>query len=241
MREGADDIVHALWFTWKYINGVNFWEEDKATGTSKGQITWSDVEIDTRPDHAAGISMKLAYSPNGLDPVLEEERTIAVSAPDSQGTYRIDWKSVFAACSDEKVVLNRTPIEGQRGGKSYGGYAGLSVRFNGAASDIQVHTEKGRIKEWLAGGKYNGKAWSMDYSGIVGGQAAGIAIIEHPDNLNAPTTWYSIDSSFKYFSPAVIFQQPHTLKPGESMTLRYRVFIHPERWNATALRARLVK
>lgn len=37
-------------------------------------------------------------------------------------------------------------------------------------------------------GKSYGKAWSMDYSGLVGGRTAGIAIFEHPGNLNAPTT-----------------------------------------------------
>jgi hypothetical protein len=87
--------------------------------------------------------MKLAYSlTKQEEPVLLEERTISVSAPDAKGTYRIDWKSVFTACSAEDVVLDRTPIEGQRGWKSYGGYAGLSVRFKDAATDVQVHTEK---------------------------------------------------------------------------------------------------
>jgi hypothetical protein len=186
--------------------------------------------------------MKLAYSlTKQEEPVLLEERTISVSAPDAKGTYRIDWKSVFTACSAEDVVLDRTPIEGQRGGKSYGGYAGLSVRFKDAATDVQVHTEKGRISQWSSGGKYNGKAWSMDYSGLVGKRTAGIAIFEHPRNLNAPTTWYTIDSAFKYFSPAVIFRQPHTLKAGESMTLQYRVFINQGRWNADTLRGKFVE
>jgi hypothetical protein len=40
-----------------------------------------------------------------------------------------------------------------------------------------------------------------------------------------------------FFTPAVICYGPMTLKPGQSMTLRYRVFIHPGRWDAGRLRA----
>lgn len=231
---------HALWFTWKYINRINFWEEKKKKKGSKGEIIWSDVEISTHPDFNAKISMNLAYKlSDNTDPVLREKRNMIISAPDIDGTYNIDWKSVFTSCSAEDIVLDRTPIEGQEKGKSYGGYAGLSVRFKGTATEIQVHTEKGLITDWSEQRRYNGKAWSMDYSALVDGRVGGIAIFEHPDNLNAPTTWYAIDGKLKYFSPAIIFHQPYTLKAGESMTLNYRITIHNERWEAEVLRGLL--
>ena len=228
---------HALWFSWKKINGVNFWEENKKTGKAKGKNSWSDVKVSTRPDHSALISMNLAYGlTEEAEPILKEKSTMTVSAPDANGTYCIDWKSVFTACSSEDVVLDRTPIEGQPEGKSYGGYAGLSVRFKWEAMDIQVNTEKGQITDWSKEGRYNGKAWSMDYSAMVEGQIGGIAIFEHPRNINAPTTWYAISSRMKYFCPALIFTRPHTLKAGETMTLKYRVCVHSDRWEADALR-----
>jgi hypothetical protein len=39
-----------------------------------------------------------------------------------------------------------------------------------------------------------------------------------------------------YINPAVICFKPHTLPAGESLTLRYRVVIHPGHWDAPDLR-----
>jgi hypothetical protein len=44
------------------------------------------------------------------------------------------------------------------------------------------------------------------------------------------------NSSMHYFSPAVIQEKPYLLKAGQSLTLRYRVVIHPGRWSAEQLR-----
>lgn len=227
---------HALWFSWKYINGVNFWEESKQTGKAQGKNAWSDVKVTTRPDHTATIAMNLSYTlPEETEPILKEKRTMVVSAPDGAGTYAIDWESAFTACSSEDVVFDRTPIEGEPKGVGHGGYAGLSVRFKWEATEIQAHTEQGQIDEWTDKGRFNGEAWSADYSALLGDKTGGIAIFEHPDNLNAPTSWYVINAKLKYYSPAVIFRKPHTLAAGETMTLKYRVYVHEGRWGADAL------
>jgi hypothetical protein len=39
-----------------------------------------------------------------------------------------------------------------------------------------------------------------------------------------------------YFSPAVICYGPHTLQAGQSFTLRYRILVHPDRWDAEQLK-----
>jgi hypothetical protein len=38
-----------------------------------------------------------------------------------------------------------------------------------------------------------------------------------------------------FFSPAVICYGPHTLPAGAVMTLRYRVIVHPGRWDRRRL------
>jgi len=77
----------------------------------------------------------------------------------------------------------------------------------------------------------------MDYTGVFEGREAGIAILDSAANINSPSPWYAIsDSSMRYFSPAVIQDRPHTLKAGQSFTLRYRVVIHPGRWSSEQLR-----
>ena len=223
-----------LWFSWKFINGLNYWEEDKTTGASEGRTEWRDVKIDTRPDFTARITMNLSYRPTNGQPVLTEQRVIEVSAPDAQGVYHLDWTMTFKALGKD-VFLDRTPIPGEPEGKGHGGYAGLSVRFAQVLTNIQVMTSSGSIA--FTNGGYRGKAIAADYAGTLENQAIGIAMVDHPRNLNSPSPWWIIDNkAMKYFSPAVLCYGAHTLKAGKAMTLRYRVIVHPGRWNAERLR-----
>jgi hypothetical protein len=82
----------------------------------------------------------------------------------------------------------------------------------------------------------------MEFSGVFGGQSAGIAVLDHPENLNAPSPWYAIASNpMKYFSPAVICYKPHTLGAGKTFTLNYRVVIHPQKWYSENLKSQINK
>ena len=231
---------HALWFAWKNINGVNFWEEDPQTGQSNGKTTWNNVNVTTAKDHSAAITMELLYNHREQEPILTEKRSMAVSPPTVDGTYYIDWTSEFKACSDVDVTFDRTPLADEPGGQPWGGYAGLSVRLNGQGQNWTVETDKGPLK-W-ANGTFRGKANAMDYSGIFDGQAAGIAILDHPENLNAPSPWYAINNNpMKYFSPAVICYKPHTLPAGQTFTLKYRIIVHPKKWDADTLKTQIDK
>jgi hypothetical protein len=222
-----------MWFSWKFINGLNYWEEDKVTGESEGRTEWRNAKVDTRPDFTARITMGLSYRPTNGQPVLAEQRMIEVSRPDEQGVYHIDWTMTFTALKE--VLLDRTPIPGEPEGKGHGGYAGLSVRFARELTNIQVMADSGPIV--LTNGTYRGKALAADYSGTLEDREIGIAFLDAPGNLNSPSPWWIIDlKAMKYFSPAVLCFQPHTLKGGQAMTLRYRALVHPGRWDAGRLR-----
>ena len=225
---------HALWFSWKFINRVNYWEEDPKTGVAEGQTTWREPQIEMRPDFSARIVMDIAYQTGNQPPVLTEHRVIEISPPDNTDTYHQDWAMTFRA-GDKDAVLDRTPLPGEPGGQSWGGYAGLSVRFANEIKDGCALTPRGPVD--FADGKFRGKAAAMDYTGVFAGRAAGIAILDAAANINSPSPWYAIsDSSMHYFSPAVIQDGPHTLKAGQSFTLHYRVAIHPGRWSLEQLR-----
>lgn len=229
---------HALWFCWKHINGVNFWEENPKTGKSNGITDWSNVKVVTRKDNSARITMDLTYNHKDQKPILSEKRTMVISPPDDDGVYYIDWTSEFKACSETDVKLDRTPLVGEPGGKVYGGYAGLSVRLNGKGEKWIVNTEKEEAS--FKNDRFRGKAKALDYSGVFDGQSAGIAILDHPKNLNAPSPWYVINSNpMKFFSPAVICYKPHTLGAGKTFTLSYRVIIHPQKWDAGILKTQI--
>jgi outer membrane protein assembly factor BamB len=67
----------------------------------------------------------------------------------------------------------------------------------------------------------------VDFSGeISGDKAAGITIFDHSDNLRHPSPWY-VEKGMPYFSPAVLFDKAYTIAGGKSLTLRYRILIHP--------------
>jgi hypothetical protein len=224
-----------LWFSWKFINGVNYWEEDPKTGLLAGRTEWDTPRIETRPDFSARINFNLAYRPAGGAPVLTERRRIEISPPNSRGAYWQDWELMFTAAGQD-VVLDRTPLAHEPNGQPWGGYAGLSARFSRGLQGARPVTDQSVIE--FSEGRYRGRASAMDYAGLIEGREAGIAILDHPENLNAPSPWYAIaDQTMCYFSPAVLCYGSHTIKVGQSLALRYRLIVHPGRWDAERLKA----
>jgi hypothetical protein len=74
----------------------------------------------------------------------------------------------------------------------------------------------------------------VDYSAVVDGAPAGVAVFDHPGNLRHPTAWhargYSLCSAnpfaAKSFSKGKAPDGSYTLAAGATLRLRYRVVIH---------------
>ena len=217
----ADHPWHrGLWWSWKHINGVNYWEEDRKTGLSEGRTEVTDATAEPAADHSARITLQLSYHLPGKAPLMTERRQLAVSAPDTQGNYAIDWTSVFTA-GPEDLKLDRTPPKNQAGG-----YAGLSCRLAPACRSWTYTSSTGRRG---AAAIYGAKASWVDLS-----REGGLAIFDHPDNLRHPSPWYPNDG-MPFFSPALLFHEPYVLKAGQTLTLRYRVWVHASAADAAAL------
>ena len=205
-----------VWFSWKHINGVNYWEEDRVTHQSAGETRIRKIDGKIK-DRTARINLEIEYAPAGTEtPVMRESRRAVVAPPDETGTYHIDWSSTFQAL-EKDVVLDRTPIPGQPGGKSWGGYAGWSVRMNAAMKRGEFINSEG-AKE----AHREAAAWTL-FNAPEGGS---LLFMDHPDNFSYPSKWY-IAPGMPYFSPAVIHDAPRTLKAGESLSLKYRLVILP--------------
>lgn len=226
---------HGLWFGWKFINGVNYWENDPATGRPAGR-TFRNGEVNFFGERVFMV-IGFDYGPSAEskdDPVLREVRRIAVLGPDADGVVTIDWHGQFTAAHD--VVLDRTPPPGEPGGQVWGGYSGLSARLAVGLSDRVIMTSDGPVAD-MPDDRYRGRHTAVDYSGLIDGGLAGIAIVDHPANPGSPTPWYVVRSpEMSFFTPAVICYGPMALKAGQSFTLRYRVFVHDGRWSAERLR-----
>jgi hypothetical protein len=65
----------ALWWSWKWIDGVNYWEQHQE-GTEP-----VDVRVQALDDHSAKIVLTIHYHQPDRPPVVKETRTISVSPP----------------------------------------------------------------------------------------------------------------------------------------------------------------
>lgn len=217
-----------LWFSWKYINGVNYWEylddfKSEETGyKSTGITNLQEIEILRNDDFSADIRMELLYRLSDSIGILSEKRNILIAVPFKNGSYFIDYESVFNPLVEE-VVLDRTPIEGEPEGVSWGGYAGLSIRFNQDYTSpviiLPSESENYRKDNWLY----------MGFNTLTG-EKAGICIMQNPNFTTRTTRWYVINDPeipFYYFSPAVLYDGRIILKKGETLHLRYRILIMP--------------
>ncbi len=216
----ADHRWHrALWFSWKFINGLNYWEESAKTGKSEGYTDLVDIMIAPASDFSARIEMSLNYHPPQQAAVLSESRVIDVSAPQKDGSYRLTWVSSFTALSD--VVLGRTPIPGETNGVAYGGYAGLSIRMAKELKSWNFVDSEGRENDAAHGKK---AAW-LDTSGSCGDGVYGVAIMSHPANGPNLSPWY-LAKGMPYFSPAFLFDSDYKLEKDKTLVLKYRVLVH---------------
>jgi hypothetical protein len=223
----SDHTWHlGLWFSWKFINGLNYWEykngyASEATGfRSEGVTKIEAIEIIKDKTYAAEINLDILYHPEGQAPVMKEHRKIVISPPQPDGSYYMDYDLVFQALNQD-VLLDRTPILGEPDGQSWGGYSGLSMRFS------QDFTRSANLipKDSISRNKRN-----FMYMGFETGTDGniGLSIFQHPDFTRESTRWYITNNPkvpFIYYSPAVIFDQNILLKKEQELHLKYRVWI----------------
>jgi len=212
-----------MWFSWKYINHLNYWEylnESRSAKTgyrSEGTTEIVESKIVRNRDFTSDIRLLVNYHPLKGETVMSEERNYHVSLPGKDGSYFIEEDHLFKVLADS-VVLDRTP-PAIRGGRIQGGYAGISIRFN---QDFTSPVFKS------AGDSLQCKKCDWQYYGFqsLTGKTVGIKITQDPQYRSETNTWYIINDPiypFYYFSPAVIFDRPVVLKKGDTWRLRYKI------------------
>ena len=63
----------ALWFSWKMLNGVNYWEEDPKTGLPDGRTEVVEAKVIPHNDYSATILLTLTYHTPDGPPLLTRE------------------------------------------------------------------------------------------------------------------------------------------------------------------------
>ncbi len=219
-----DHLWHrGLWFAWKYIDGVNYWEEEKATLLSKGRSRVTSFNCATRDDFSATCEITIAYHPEGQEPVMTEVRTLVFGAPAANGSYAIDWSSVFTV-GGKAITLERTKPSKNKQGRWSGGYAGLGIRLPVAyRTGWSCLDSEGRATDQAITAA--GSRWA-DISGkLSSGATGGVTIMDHPSNPRHPVPFYA-NLGHPFLQAALLFNEPLTLEPKATLKLRYRVLVH---------------
>lgn len=214
--EPHDHFWHrGLWFTIKFINGENFWEENEASFGVQKTRTAPTVTHGTNGQ--IGVFSALDWvRPDGKSAVFHEQRMFTYRAVD-RDSYLIDFTFILKPTMD--LLLDRTPYT------TWGGYGGLTFRGNRNWQESRLLFSDGttsdrptpKISQWC------------DLSGKLDGgvnQTGGIAIFDHPQNVRHPSPWYGGTGPGHYFNAAFLFNEPLKVAADDKLRLQYRVLVH---------------
>jgi type 1 glutamine amidotransferase len=221
-----DHLWHmGLWFSWKFIDGLNYWEYtgDITKHVSEGMTDIQSVQVDSTKTGIHRINMNIIYHPwNEKDkPVMKEVQHITVSATKADKSYHIDYDLTFTALKD--LLLDRTPIPGEPGGQSWGGYSGMSLRMNTGIRNIRYFSKSGDAVTY--GDRNRWVACEFDNEN---GKREQVIIFDQSENPRYPSPWYCINDAatpMYYFSPALLYKEPLNLKKGEVLHLKYTIYL----------------
>ena len=222
--EERDHIHHrSLWYSHGAVNGVDFWAE-----TPKAGKIIHDKFLELKSGKESGIikSQNKWIGPDGKV-VCTDERLFRVYArPKNERLFDFD---VTLKAAKEEVLLGDTK-EGS-----------MAIRLNetmrlkpnkhNAGKPTGVIVQSTGIRNVETWGK---QAPWCDYYGPVEGKTVGVAIFDHPKNPRHPTWWHVRDYGLFAANPFGVHdfeKKPRgagdlRIAPGESVTFRYRFYIH---------------
>jgi len=216
--ETSDHPHHkSIWIAHGDVNGVDNWSQQEGHGST---VHREFLDLVSGPVFAKIGTRNDWVGPDGKK-VLEEESSFTFYNV-TRGGYIFDVL-VRLIATEGKVVFGDTKEGGM-----------ISVRM---ASSIDV-PRGGRIVNSYGGitesETWGKKAHWCDYYGPTEGRTAGIAIMDHPENLRHPTNWhvrnYGLMTAncfgLSYFYKGKGIRGDFTLEAGGELTFRYRLYIH---------------
>jgi len=217
--EHQDHVHHkGLWFTHGAVNGVDFWAE----GKNSGKIVHEKFE---RIESGAKVGVfECANKWVASDGrVICTDRRIHRFAKEGQRIL-IDYDVTLIA-SEGKLTLGDTK-EGSMAIR-----VPATMRVAGLLAKGHILNSEG-VRDAQAWGK---RAKWVDYYGPVEGKTVGIAIFDHPRNPRHPTWWHVRTYGLFGANPFGIHDFEKKKKgtgdmavpAGESVTFRWRVYLHP--------------
>jgi len=206
-RDAPDDHPwhHGLWFTIKYVNGENFWEEQPPYGVLRHR---DDTNIEwIRPDR---------------ETVVIDETCHLHHVDLADDAYVIDIAIRITPRVD--VVLDTTPFT------TWGGYSGLALRGRPDWTDTRILLADGTEHERVLGAD---SPW-CDLSGSVDGTEAGVLIIpgtNTPWYGSTRAATYGDEGWSNFLNAAFLWNGAIEVAAGETVPFDYRVVVHDGVWS----------
>ncbi|WP_369052791.1 DUF6807 family protein [Kineococcus terrestris] len=224
---------HGLWFSWKFVDDVLFWEDHPGYGGNRGQLGRSAVTAHDVTGGADGpaVRQELEWRSDAGDLLLTEVRHLTATTDTGvEGTWALDWDQTWTAIA--AVRLSTTPWPET----PWGGYAGLSYRPARAMATGEVlmgPDGRSGVSD-LHGQRL---AWAA-YSGAVDGAETdepdapahgGVALLPHPGDHGAPHPVYAASAAdgFGFLATAPLMHADRRLDRGEELRARARVLVLP--------------
>jgi hypothetical protein len=213
------------WFTHGNVNGIDFWAEtDKS-----GRIIHRDfVAAESGSDVGVLTTRNDWLGPNGKK-VCEDVRTLRVY--NVEGARLVDF-DITVKATEGPVTFGDTK-EGMMGVR-----VATSMDVNSKQGG-RIENSRGETGRVTDSGSVVNDAWGkpaewVDYTGPVEGETLGITIMNHPTSFRFPTYWhvrqYGLFAANPFglhdFKGDATLDGSHTIPKGESITFRYRIYIH---------------
>jgi len=202
--DAADHPHHTgMYFAFGEVNGKEYWSKLpivlKKTQKDAGQV-FAQVRTESAWGEDLNESDDVRIMTDGNDTV-------------------VDWTITLTAATGP-VVFGKDLKQAKEGAFACRLAKELS-QAKGDAPEIIVDAKGGKGEKAAREG---GAPW-VDYSGTVDGKKVGIAIMNHPTSWRYPSDWHVRAYGLFAANPWIV-KGESTLQKGESITLKWRVYVH---------------
>ena len=228
--EETDHKHHrSMWFSHGLVNGADFWSDPPAAGGKSrlpvGRIEHVKVLAMEKGTHSGTLKTEQRWvAPDGT---LALKSVQSLTVHDGPPTERVIDFAVTLTAPEKDAVLGETKE----------GSAGIRIAETMRHKLAKGAPGKGHILN--SEGLEDDKVWGqpakwVTMSGPIGDQDYAITFMDHLSNLRHPTRWharvYGLFAANPFGGASMDKTLPkdsgaHTLKAGESLTLRYRIAI----------------
>ena len=199
---------NSVWITHNDVNGVGFWGDRQP-----GRIAHQRIEsLDDEGDDTAAVTTLNHWinETDGKVLLMERRRTQLQLLDGGEWLLLIDLQFT---CK-EPVTFGKTPfgLIGVRMAKTIGTLDGGGT----------IRNSEGQVNEQEIFWK---PARWVDYSGAIAPNAIeGITLMDHPANPNHPSIFHVRGDG--WMGSSLTHAEPRTIQPGETLRLRYGLYIH---------------